>query len=76
MSPLFSTLPQALLDLNASWDQFHLMLTKSTTPDLIVMYYKLREFFEKQLNEGKDYIRQYELDIFYEIKVKQQCKLF
>ena len=36
---------------------------------------KLIEFFEKQLNEGKDYIKQCEFDLFYEMKVKQQCKL-
>jgi hypothetical protein len=49
----------------------HLMLTKSTTPDLIKMYYKLIDFFEKQLNEGKDYIKDF--DLFYDSKIKQQC---
>lgn len=49
------------------------MITKATTPDLIKMYYKLIDFFEKQLNEGKDYIKDF--DIFYDPKIKQQCKL-
>ena len=43
----------------------------SLTPDLIKMYYKLIDFFEKQLNEGKDYIKDF--DLFYDSKVKQQC---
>jgi len=60
---LKSKLPEALLELNVVWDQMHLMLTKSTTPDLIKMYYKLIDFFEKQLNEGKDYIKDF--DLFY-----------
>ncbi len=50
------------------------MLTKSTTPDCLIMYYKLIDFFEKQLNEGKDYIKQWEFDLFYEMKVKQQSE--
>ncbi len=68
---LKSKLPEALLELNVVWDQMHLMLTKSTTPDLIKMYYKLIDFFEKQLNEGKDYIKDF--DLFYDSKIKQQC---
>jgi hypothetical protein len=38
-----------------------------------MLYYKLMDFFEKQFTESKDYIKECELDIFYEIKVKQQC---
>jgi hypothetical protein len=68
---LKSKLPEALLELNVVWDQLHLMITKATTPDLIKMYYKLIDFFEKQLNEGKDYIKDF--DIFYDPKIKQQC---
>ena len=55
------------------WDQLHVIITKSTTPDLMVMYYKLIEFFEKQLNEGKYYMKECDIDLFYELKVKQQC---
>lgn len=71
-SNLNGSLPEALVELNANWDQLHLMITKSTTPDVMLMYYKLIDFFEKQLNEGKDYIKQWEFDLFYEMKVKQQ----
>ena len=70
-----SKIPEALLELNVTWDQLHLMMTRSTTPDLIILYYKLLEFFEKQFTESKDYIKECELDLFYEMKVKQQCKL-
>ena len=69
-----SKLPEALIELNVTWDQLHVMITRSTTPDLLLLYYKLIEFFEKQFSEGKDYIRECELDLFYEMKVKQQCK--
>ena len=68
-------IPEALLELSVTWDQLHLMITRSTTPDLILLYYKLLDFFEKQFTEGKDYIKECELDLFYEVKVKQQCKL-
>jgi hypothetical protein len=57
------------------WDQLHLMITKSTTPDLIILFYKLKDFFEKQFTESKDYIKEWDLDLFYEMKAKQQCKL-
>lgn len=65
-------IPEALIELNVAWDQFHLMITRSTTPDLLILYYKLIDFFEKQFSEGKDYIKECELDLFYEMKVKQQ----
>jgi hypothetical protein len=62
----------ALLEVYVTWDQFHLMITKSTTPDLLILYYKLIDYFEKQFTESKDYIKEWELDIFYEMRVKQQ----
>ena len=65
-------IPEALLELNVTWDQLHLMITRSTTPDLIILYYKLKDFFEKQFIESKDYIKECELDLIYEMKVKQQ----
>lgn len=67
-------LPEALVDLNMTWDQLHLMMTRSTTADIIILYYKLIEYFNKQFIESKDYIKECELDLFYEMKVKQQCK--
>ena len=36
-----------------SWDQFQLMISRSTTPDLIKIVTKLDEFFEQQLSSGK-----------------------
>ncbi len=72
---VLAKLPEALIELNATWDQLHIMLTKSTTPDCLIMYYKLIDFFEKQLNEGKDYIKQWDFDLFYEMKVKHQSNL-
>ena len=65
-------LPESLLELNMAWDQLHLMITRSTTPDLIMLYYKLVDFIDKQFAESKDYIKECELDLFYEAKVKQQ----
>jgi hypothetical protein len=35
------------------WDKFHLMISRSTTPDLIKMVNKLEEFFAQQLNSSK-----------------------
>ena len=64
---------EAILEMNVTWDQLHLMITKSTTPDLIILYYKLIDYFEKQFTESKDYIKEWDLDLFYEMKVKQQC---
>lgn len=68
--------PEALMELNMTWDQMHVMITRSTTPDLIILFYRLREFLDKQFTESKDYIRECELDLFYEMKVKQQCRPF
>ncbi|XP_064482137.1 bridge-like lipid transfer protein family member 1 [Ornithodoros turicata] len=35
------------------WDQVQLLLSKSTTSDLVKMYAKLEEFFSQQLHSGK-----------------------
>ncbi|XP_071088521.1 bridge-like lipid transfer protein family member 1 [Haliotis cracherodii] len=35
------------------WDQFHLMISRSTTPDLIKLVAKLDEFFTQQLTSSK-----------------------
>jgi hypothetical protein len=60
------SLPDALLELNATWDQLHLLITKSTTPDCLLACYRLRDFCARQLTEGKDYMRQCEFDLFEE----------
>ncbi|KAG8178566.1 hypothetical protein JTE90_004495 [Oedothorax gibbosus] len=36
-----------------SWDQLQLLISKSTTPDLIKMYSKLEEFFAQQFHSSK-----------------------
>lgn len=35
------------------WDQLQLMISKSTTVDLLKMYYKLEEFFSQQFKSSK-----------------------
>jgi hypothetical protein len=35
------------------WDQLQLMISKSTTVDLLKMYYKLEEFFTQQFKSSK-----------------------
>jgi hypothetical protein len=36
-----------------SWDQFHLMISRATTPDLIKLAGKLEEFFSQQLTSSR-----------------------
>ncbi|ESO10149.1 hypothetical protein HELRODRAFT_190394 [Helobdella robusta] len=36
-----------------SWDKLHMMISKSTTPDLLKMAHKLEEFFSQQLVSSK-----------------------
>ncbi|XP_037884226.1 transmembrane protein KIAA1109 isoform X1 [Glossina fuscipes] len=36
-----------------SWDQLQIMISKSTTADLLKMYYKLEEFFTQQFKSSK-----------------------
>lgn len=35
------------------WDKFHLMLSRSTTPDIIKIINKLEEFFSEQMRSSK-----------------------
>lgn len=35
------------------WDQLQVMISKSTTADLLKMYYKLDEFFSQQFKSSK-----------------------
>ena len=35
------------------WDQFQVMISKSTTADLLKIYYKLEEFFVQQFKSSK-----------------------
>lgn len=36
-----------------SWDQLQVMMSRSTTVDLLKMYYKLEEFFTQQFKSSK-----------------------
>lgn len=36
-----------------SWDQLQIMISRSTTVDLLKMYYKLEEFFTQQFKSSK-----------------------
>jgi hypothetical protein len=35
------------------WDQLQLMISRSTTADLLKMFYKLEEFFSQQFKSSK-----------------------
>ncbi|XP_055837347.1 bridge-like lipid transfer protein family member 1 isoform X6 [Episyrphus balteatus] len=49
------TKPRAtiLIHGDLSWDQLQIMISKSTTADLLKMYYKLEEFFTQQFKSSK-----------------------
>lgn len=38
---------------NLTWDRLHLMISRSTTPELIKMVHKLEEFFTQQHTSSK-----------------------
>lgn len=42
-----------LIHVDLSWDQLQIMISKSTTADLLKMYYKLEEFFSQQFKSSK-----------------------
>ncbi|XP_067623128.1 bridge-like lipid transfer protein family member 1 isoform X11 [Eurosta solidaginis] len=50
-----STKPRAIIFIHGdlSWDQLQIMISKSTTADLLKMYYKLEEFFTQQFKSSK-----------------------
>ena len=35
------------------WDQYHMMISRSTTPDIVKMISKIEEFFTQQLSSSK-----------------------
>lgn len=45
--------PSTLVLVNLEWSQLHLMITRSTTPDIIKMILKLSEFFNAHLLNSK-----------------------
>lgn len=51
-----------LVLLNLDWSQLHLMITRSTTPDIIKMIAKLTEFFNAQLLNSKNLLASIQSD--------------
>ncbi|KNC30209.1 hypothetical protein FF38_06938 [Lucilia cuprina] len=53
--PHDNTAPKAIIFIHGdlSWDQLQIMISKSTTADLLKMYYKLEEFFTQQFKSSK-----------------------
>ncbi|XP_036340077.1 transmembrane protein KIAA1109 isoform X3 [Rhagoletis pomonella] len=51
----YTTKPRAIIFIHGdlSWDQLQIMISKSTTADLLKMYYKLEEFFTQQFKSSK-----------------------
>lgn len=49
-----SPTPLTLAMLTLKWSQLHLMITRSTTPDIIKMASKLKEFFDAQIANSKN----------------------
>ncbi|XP_039950493.1 transmembrane protein KIAA1109 isoform X2 [Bactrocera tryoni] len=50
-----TTKPRAIIFIHGdlSWDQLQIMISQSTTADLLKMYYKLEEFFTQQFKSSK-----------------------
>ncbi len=57
-----------LVFLNLDWSQLHLMITRSTTPDIIKMVMKLTEFFNAQLLNSKNLLASIQYDFHDGIK--------
>lgn len=51
-----------LVYLTLEWSQLHLMITRSTTPDILKMAMKLIEFFSAQLNSSKTLLASVQYD--------------
>lgn len=56
------TSPSTLVVLNLEWSQLHLMITRSTTPDMIKMSMKLKEFFETHVTNSKKFLASIQYD--------------
>jgi hypothetical protein len=51
-----------LVFLNLEWSQLHLMITRSTTPDILKMSMKLIEFFNAQIANSKHILASIQYD--------------
>jgi hypothetical protein len=54
--------PLTLVLLNLGWSQLHLMITSSTTPDIIKMIMKLTEFFNAHIANSKNLLASVQYD--------------
>lgn len=51
--PFFCRPAQVFVIGTVSWNQLHMMITKSTTPDLIKMAARCDEYYRQQMNSSK-----------------------
>ena len=49
----YSSDAEVLVHVDVGWDKFHLMISRSTTPDIIKMVSKVEEFLSQQLHSSK-----------------------
>ncbi|CAF2399010.1 unnamed protein product [Rotaria sp. Silwood2] len=63
--------PSTLVLLNLSWSQLHLMITRSTTPDIIKMTMKLIEFVNAQIASSKKLLASIQYDFRDDTKKKK-----
>ena len=54
--------PSTLALLSMKWSQLHLMITRSTTPDMMKMAVKLTEFFDAQIANSKTLLASIQYD--------------
>jgi hypothetical protein len=57
-----STPALTLVILNLEWSQLHLMITRSTTPDILKMSMKIIEFFNAQIVNSKNLLASVQYD--------------
>lgn len=65
------TPPLTLVSLNLSWSQLHLMITRSTTPDILNMIAKLTEFVNAQIANSKRLLSSIQYDFSNDVKNKR-----
>lgn len=57
-----SVFPFKSVLLNLNWSQLHLMITRSTTPDILKMVAKLTEFFDQNINNSRNFLASIQSD--------------
>ena len=57
-----ASVPLTLASLSMKWSQLHLMITRSTTPDIMKMAVKLTEFFNAQMANSKSLLASIQYD--------------